>query len=232
MLVLERQAIEEIIGADRVIATLVFHLGDHLLATAGVTGNRIDADRITVRQQACGAQRAQKRDCAGRVAARIGDETGGTNLLALFLIHFGKAIGPVLMDAIGGRGIDDADIVIAGHHRDRFPGSIVRQAEDRNVGIVEHILAHRRIAALGLGYGQQLDIAATGKARADLQTRGAVFAIDEDLRCHVLVLTFQRVARVIGISLASAGFFISRPWPAVQRAGQAYTLQRWLRQWR
>ncbi|MNT21582.1 hypothetical protein D3C72_1569250 [compost metagenome] len=136
------------------------------------------------------------------------------------------------MDAIGGRGIDDTDIIVAGHHGDGFFRGIVGQAEDRNVGVVEHVLAHRRIAALGFGYGQQLDIAATGKARADLQTRGAVFAIDEDLRCHVLVLTFQRVARVFGISSVSAVFFVSRPSPAVRHAGQAYTLQRWLRQWR
>ena len=186
VLVGQRQAVEEMRRGDRIRMIRVFHLGNHLLAAAGIAGHGIDGDGIADREDAGGAQRPDEADRTRRIAAGIGNEACRLDLVALVAIHLRKTIGPVRMDAEGGGGVDDADIVVARHHLHRFLRRVVGQAENGDIGAVQHVLAHGGIAPLGFRNGQQLDIAAVGHARADLQARGSVFAIDEDLRCHLI----------------------------------------------
>ena len=82
-------------------------------------------------------------------------------------------------------------LLLPSKHRDGLLRGIVGQAEDGDIGAVQQVFAHGGVAALGFRNGQELDIRAAGHAAADLQARGAVFAIDEDFRFHDFILSFQ-----------------------------------------
>ena len=80
---------------------------DHALAAAGIARDGVDGDRMVRRDQPGIDERAQQRDAAGRVAARIRDAVGIGDLLGMAGLEFGEAIDPARRDAMGGRGIDD-----------------------------------------------------------------------------------------------------------------------------
>ena len=188
VLVLERQAVEEIVCSKMLRMVLVFHLRDHLFAAARIARNGVDADGIVGRQQARIAQRADKRNCTGRIAARIGDEARLGNAFTLTFGQFGETIGPVRVHAMSSRSINDTGRVMAFEQGNRFLGSIIRQAQDRNIGCAQIVGAQVLVAPLGFRNGDHFKIVAFGQTGADLQASGAVFAINEDFRFHAFCL--------------------------------------------
>ena len=70
------------------------------------------------------------------------------------------------------------------HQRRGLARRSVRQAQEGDVGRIEQARALGAVlAALGVD-AQHLDVAARGEHLVDAQARGAVLAVDEDLRCH------------------------------------------------
>ncbi|MCP1573168.1 hypothetical protein J2S30_001547 [Herbaspirillum rubrisubalbicans] len=80
---------------------------------------------------------------------------------------------------MGRAGIDDTDLGIF-NQRHRFAGGGVGQAQQGDVGAVDGFGAAPRILALGWRQGQHAQVGATAQALVDLQTGGALVAVDED----------------------------------------------------
>ena len=87
---LERRRLARLIGVD------------HRLAAARIAADRADRHRRVLGDHAGVGQRAQKRDRAGRVTARIGDLARFRDRLALPCDKLRKAIGPAGRDPMGG----------------------------------------------------------------------------------------------------------------------------------
>ena len=182
MFVLQRQAIGQEFGRILALADIVL---DHRAAAAGIAGNAVDGDRKIGGQQAGGDQRTNRRDRALRPAAGIGDVLRVGDLLRLILVHFCKAIFPALGHAMRGRGVNDLCRVVL-DQRHALLGRGIRQAEDRDIGGVEEFGPGRGfLAALG-GNGDDLQVAAVGQQRPDLQACRAMLAVNEDFRFHRL----------------------------------------------
>jgi hypothetical protein len=75
--------------------------------------------------------------------------------------------------------------VVACDQSGRLPRGVVREAKDRDVGAVQRFGARRLVLAPSGIDGDELDVGPRGQPLADLQTRGAHLAIDEDLCGHV-----------------------------------------------
>ena len=167
-----------------VVARGVFHLRNHRLASAGVAGDAVDRDRVIGRQKVRHDQRPQQRNGAGRPAAGIGNETCGSDLLALARLEFGKAISPIGCRPVRRGSVDHPCRFVAlfGQQCHCLPARIVGQAQESDVCSVQQFGAQLRIAPLLLGNGEHLDIIACGKALAQLQPRRPVLAINEYLR--------------------------------------------------
>ena len=137
---LERRRLARLIGLD------------HRLAAARIAADRADRDGLVLGDHAGIHQRAQKRDRAGRMAARIADLAGFGDRLPLPRDELRKAIGPAGRDPMGGRGVDHAGRVRA-HGVDetrRLFGRLVRQAKDHDIDFaVELLLGGRVLARLG-----------------------------------------------------------------------------------
>ena len=65
-----------------------------------------------------------------------------------------------------------------------FLRRIVRQAEDCHVGALQEVGAHVLVAPLGFRNGEDVQIMTAGQPCPDLQSCGAVFAVDKDFRFH------------------------------------------------
>ncbi len=180
VLVLEAEAIE-LEGVGRIAGSLI--VLDHRAATARIARDAINGQRDVGRQQAGFDGGAKRRDGALRPAAGVGDAHGRGDGGGLIFVHLGKAIGPAVSGAEGGRGVDDPGRIIV-DQRHAFARRIVRQAEDGDVGGVEQPLAFGHILALVRIDRDQFEIAPVGQPLADLQSCGAGFAIDEDLCDH------------------------------------------------
>ncbi|MNN76159.1 hypothetical protein D3C81_1925120 [compost metagenome] len=92
------------------------------------------------------------------------------------------------MHTMSSRSIDDPGRVVTFEQRNSLLGRVIRQAQDRNIGRAQIVSAQVLVATLGFRDGNNFKIVALGKAAADLQTCGAVFAVDEDFRFHALCL--------------------------------------------
>ncbi len=90
----------------------------------------MDRNRKIGGQEACVHERAQQRDRARRVAARIGDELRPFNRFGLAGFKFGKAVGPAFRYPVRGRGVENARAFLAQRDRDRdgFPRGIIWEA--------------------------------------------------------------------------------------------------------
>ena len=110
-------------------------LGDHLLAPAGVAGEREAGDGIVPGQYPQLDQGGGGGQKAGGVAAGVGHPAGELDALALAGQQLGKAVHPALGGAVGGGGVDDPGLGVV-DQRDRLFGGGVRQAEEDQVGLV------------------------------------------------------------------------------------------------
>jgi len=83
-----------------------------------------------------------------------------------------------------GRGVDDTRGIVAVEQRHGLARGGVRQAQDGDIGLTQEIGAGGRVLAVRLGDRQDVEVTALRQPRPDLQSGGAVFAVDEDFRCH------------------------------------------------
>jgi hypothetical protein len=160
---------------------------DHLLATAGVAGDRQGVDRQPGRHQVGIHQWPQQQDEGAGVATRVGDALGLAQPFALSRGQFGQAERPVGVGAVRSAGVDQAGARVVNHGRRLARGGI-RQAQKGHVGGVEQAGPLGRVlAVLGID-AQQLDVAATRQVFVDAQAGGALLPVDVDLECHALPL--------------------------------------------
>ena len=172
------QAIDEM-GGGRAI--LVF--SDQRLAAAGIAADGIDRQRLVRRDQASRDQGGKNGDGTGRIAARVADQPRARDPVARGCVQFGKPESPAFVHPVRGGCVDDPRVQILCQF-DRLPRSIIRQAQDRHVGLFKGLAPGARIlAAVGVD-GDQADVVARFQPLADLQPRGACLAVDENAVCH------------------------------------------------
>lgn len=183
MLVREVEAIVAERGAGVIRRVRILELGDHRLAAARIARDRVDGQRMVVRHQACADQRADEREEAGGIAARIGNSRRLGDLGRLAGLQFGKAIGPAIGHAMRARGVDHADLG-GPDHLHRLARGVIGQAKDHEVRRIERILALRGVLAVLVAQDDLLDPVAAVEPLADFQARGAHGAVDEDPNRH------------------------------------------------
>ena len=127
---------------------------DAFAAPSGVTGHGMHRDRMILRHQARGDQRAQQRDRAGRIAPGIGHPGRGRDPGGLRRLHLGKTVGPSGIGPMRRTGIDDPHL----RPRDSGHGLARRrigQTQDRDIAPVDGLRSPMRILAPPVGQGQQ-----------------------------------------------------------------------------
>lgn len=131
---------------------------------------------------------------------------------SLACLQFRQAIDPARRGAMRRTRIDHAHAGPA-HQRHGLARSLVRQAQQGDVAVVERLGAVRRAFAL---VGRQLQQAQVGPIRqpfAHLQAGGALVAIDENKRGHGLLRLgvermLQRLPHAGQLNLTNYGFMI------------------------
>ena len=156
---------------------------DAFTAPSGVTGHGMHRDRMILRHQARGDQRAQQRDRAGRIAPGIGHPGRGRDPRGLRRLHLGKTVGPSGIGPMCRTGIDDPHLRMrnSGHGLARCR---IGQTQDRDIAAVDGLRSPMRILAPPVGQGQQRNIGAPFQPAEDLQAGGALVAIDENSGFH------------------------------------------------
>ena len=101
--------------------------------------------------------------------------------LLLTAAKFGEPVYPSGSDPVGGGGIDGPDGGIF-NQRDGLYGRCIRQAQKYQIRRIQQLFPLGGILSLRFVYEQQVDIAACGKAVIDLETSGAVLAVNVNLR--------------------------------------------------
>jgi len=132
---------------------------------------------------ACLCQRPQQRNGSGRITTRVGHEPRLSNFFAMPGFKLFKTKDPIRVGPVGGGGIDQPCIAI-GNHRHSFACAIVRQAQDSNIGIIEQLRPHLFIVPVSMGHGQHFHIITALHPGENLQTSGAMFAVDINFQFH------------------------------------------------
>ena len=163
---------------------------DHRLAAARIAADRVDRDRVVGRHDAGIDQRPQQRDRTGRIAARIGNPAAGGDARGLAVLHLGKAVGPVGIDAMRSTGVEQLRRVRAEPigHRHRLPRGLVGQAQHHEIDRRHHVAARRRVLALRRRQAFDRDLGQVFQAGADAEPGRAGLAVDEHawpVRCHL-----------------------------------------------
>ena len=117
------------------------------------------------------------------MTARVGNALGIPDSFAVCLGQLGKAVIPVRVGAVRGRGIDDTGGVIL-DERNGLACRRIRQAQERNVGCVQELAALLSVLAPVLIDEQQLDVVAAAEALVNLEAGRTLFAVDVDFRLH------------------------------------------------
>ncbi|MNP23424.1 hypothetical protein D3C76_1161340 [compost metagenome] len=109
------------------------------------------------------------------------------NAFGLLVVQFWQAIDPARGGAVRRTGVDHPHLRVVDRCHG-FTSGVVGQAQQGDVGAVDGLAAALRVFALGLGQGEQAQVAAALQAGMDLQAGGALVAVDEDNRSvHVRV---------------------------------------------
>ena len=136
-------------------------------------------------------QRGHRGNKAGGVAAGHGYAGGGFQRLA-GIVQFRQTIGPAGSRAVCGGGIQHADI--GPQQRHHLAGGIVRQAEEREVTLIDHRRAGVYVLAFGLGNRQDREFRPFGQAVRNAQPGGAGAAIYKDfILSHFTPLSCRQV---------------------------------------
>jgi hypothetical protein len=91
---------------------------------------------------------------------------------------------------VRGAGVDHPRTGVAGAVQQRHGGArrVIGQAQDHAVGCVDDVALGRFILGALARQADDLDVAAASQPLADLESGGAVFAVDEDFRsAHGLI---------------------------------------------
>ena len=154
MFVLQAQAVEFKSGRRAGLVSL-----DHLAAATGVAGDGRQAEREIGRHQAGIDQRADQRNRAGGVAARVGHALGRHHCFALAADQLGKTKHPARRSAVRAGGVNDfgyffgAGLLHAVDHGNRLSRRVVVEAQNHQIGLRHqrafgcHVLAQFRCDA-------------------------------------------------------------------------------------
>ena len=171
------------VGAESVVRPrwrrLRFELGDQTFATPGVPRDCVHSQREVDRNQPRRHQRPHQCDEAGGIAPWVRHPGCRPNCCALGRRHLGKPIGPVRCDPIGCRSIDHL-YAIGRDEAYRLARCIIRQAQHDSVSGIQQLGARIGVLASRWIARDHFQIGAALQSFADLQARGAGFAVDED----------------------------------------------------
>src|SRR5690606_32478217 len=181
--VLVREAQRVGARAGKIGRRVLLVVGDHLLAAAAVAGDRRGRERPVGRYQSGGYKRPHREREGGGVAAGVGDAFARPQSLAVSGRELGHAVGPRRIDAVRGGGVDHAGLRI-GDERGGFLGGGVGQAKEGDVGGVETLGPRGGVLAQGGIDLNDRDVGARGQPFEDLQSGGALLAIDKYLGFH------------------------------------------------
>ena len=122
-------------------------------------------------------QRGHRGNKAGGVAAGHGYAGGGFQRLA-GVVQFRQAIGPAGSRAVGRGGVQHTDI--GPQQRHHLAGGIVRQAEEREVTLIDHRRAGVYVLAFGLGNMQNRELRPFGQTVRNAQPGCTGTAVNKD----------------------------------------------------
>ena len=131
------------------------------------------------RQQPPLYQRCNQGDKARGVAAGVGDPLGCLDGIPLLLAQLREAVNPAWGGPVGGGGVDDPGIGVF-HQLYRLHGSLVRQAEEHQVGLVHQLFPLGGVLALVFVDEQESDVLPARQPVVDLEAGGALLAVDVD----------------------------------------------------
>ncbi len=175
--------------------------GDHILSSAGISGDGMDCDWMIARHDVRRDQRPEQRERADCIASWVGDVFCCSDSLWLSFVPFWHAIGPVFFGAVSGACVEQFEARRCGH-ADGFARGVIGQAEHGEVGAVEGVLARAGIFALFVGEQNEFDAGLFGESFVDLQSGCADMTVYEDAFFHWSVSRNSRTAalKVSGLS--------------------------------
>ena len=127
------------------------------------------------------------------MAAGIGDPLAVGDGIALLSGELRKPVGPVIVCAVGGRGIDYAHIGIV-DQRDRFAGSVIGKTQKDNVRGIDKFPPLIVVVPLVLVDPQEFQIIPCPDPVKNLQTGRAALSVDVYF-CFAHVISFLSVNR-------------------------------------
>jgi len=153
------QRVGRFVGERAQVPVRVLPAVDQGPTAAAVARQGVDRQRCRGRQQPRVGQGTQQERGAGRVAARIADQPGRANGIALAGYQLRQPVGPAGGDPVRRAAVDHARVA-ALDEGDRLPRRSVWQAQDRHVTGPQELRAGRRILALVGVDLQQLQVLA------------------------------------------------------------------------
>ncbi len=109
---------------------------------------------------------------------------------------FRHAVGPALGRPVGAAGIDHPYVGV-GDQRHRLARGVIRQAQDHQIGGVQHLAPALGILPFGFRQADQRHVAAVDKPCTDLKAGGSDVAVDENCGRHVSWSPFPCRSRTI-----------------------------------
>ena len=195
MLVVQGGAVDPGRGVTGVTVGILI-LGNELLAAAGVTGEGVAVEGLVGEDQAHLCQRIHSGNEAGGVAAGVGHPLGFDDGLPVAGGELGEAVVPAGGGTVGGGGVDDPGVGVFDHSHG-LTGSVIGETQEDQVGGVQKLLPLGGVLALFVVDEQQLDVGAGGEPVIDLQTGGALLAVNVYFGFHgVLLVTVSRPRRL------------------------------------
>ena len=207
VLVVQRQAVGAR-GVQRLVGALGLVLGDHLFAAAAVAGQARHVQVRGLRDDPQLHQRRDGRDKAGGVAARHGDAGRGFQRLA-GAVQLGQAVDPAGRGAVRRARVENAHIVPQQRHD--LTRGVVRQAEEREVALIDDRRPCADILAVRLGDFQNFKFVPFRQPVRNAQTGGPGGTVHEDfVLSHCYTPYFQRLPTPCKRA-AAAGSALIRP---------------------
>ncbi|PAV69802.1 hypothetical protein WR25_08766 [Diploscapter pachys] len=179
MLVREGEGVD----AEGGVGAAFFELGDHCLPAAGIARGGVIGQRPVGGHKAGADKRGDEREERGGVAAGVGDAWGLRDPVRLACVEFGEAIGPARRDPMRRRCVDDPRATVA-DERGGFLRSLIGQAEDREIGVVQRLGSRSGVLATRLIERHDGEIATAAQPFADVDAGGADRTVDEDRDGH------------------------------------------------
>lgn len=162
-----------------------FVFGDELLAAAGVTGDAVSGEVSALRKDSRCNERMDTKDKSRGVATGVCNALALGNRFALFGRKFRHTVCPSRVYAMSRGGVNDARVRIRAEGG-TFHGCCVREAKERHVRFIDHLLAFVHVLAEFWIDLENFQVVTLGKSLENLQASGPCFAIYEYLE-HCIV---------------------------------------------